>query len=216
MSRAMPGPERIVSALTAPCSRKRRAKISISSGDFGPNEMWPPSLDTTNQTTVGRHQRSNTEAGAGPEHRLDARARFVLRPEQTHVRRREPRQRPGDRLEIIDHAQLRESETLRQLAATEPPRAVGQCHLVATIQGTRDRQHRRARLHAGSAEIGVDRSFEGLHGVVFDDDDVLGPPRRAGERKAAVGATNVGQQDRVCGLLIHGVQAIRRGRHRKA
>ena len=70
---------------------------------------------------VRGQQRRDPEAGAGAEHDLDARARRDRLAQRPRLRRAEARQRPGDGLEIVQHAQLRKSEALGEFAAPEAP-----------------------------------------------------------------------------------------------
>src|SRR5437016_5648562 len=89
-------------------------------------------------TTLDRHQRRHAKAGTGPERDLDAGARFTRLAKRTRVIGAEPRQRPGDRLEIVDDAHGREAEAPRERAPPKSPRAISERDLVAAVDRSGD------------------------------------------------------------------------------
>src|SRR3954466_2797200 len=69
---------------------------------------------------IDRHERRNAEPRAGAKHDPHAGTRRRQWPERMRIMCGEARQRPGDRLEIVDQPQLGKSEAARQLARPEP------------------------------------------------------------------------------------------------
>ena len=121
------------------------------------------------------------------------------------MRRAEMRQRPGDGLEIVQQAQLREPEALGEFHAPEPPiRAIGQ-HDFLAVDRPGNRQRGRARACAGLLEIARNRGVEVGGGIVMDHQDVLDRAGGVRDRKPALAAADVGEEsgahDRYPGLI---------------
>jgi len=107
-----------------------------------------------------------------------------------------PRQRPGDGLEIVQHAKLRKSKALGEFAAPEAPaRPIGEPDLLAVDRASHG-ERRRARARSGLLEVARDRRIEVGDRVVFDHQDALGRPGRIGEREPALATADIGEKAR--------------------
>ena len=141
-------------------------------------------------------ERRYPEPGAGAEHDLDARARRDRLAQRPRLRRAEPRQRPGDGLEIIEHAELRKSKALGELAPPQAPaRPIGERDLLAVDRAGHG-ERRRARARAGLLEVARDRRVEVGDRVVLDHQHALRRTGRTGERKPALATADIGEEGR--------------------
>jgi hypothetical protein len=75
----------------------------------------------------------------------------------------------------------------------KPPGAIGEGDLLA-VDRPRHRQGRGTRTRAGLIEVARDRRLEVRGGIVLDDEDAFGPPRRIGERETALAAADIGEK----------------------
>src|SRR5262249_60934406 len=81
-------------------------------------------------------ERRHAQTGAGAEYDLDPRARRDRLAQRPRLRRAEPPQRPGDSLEIIEHAKLPKTQAPGEFAPPEAPaRPVGERDLLAVDRG---------------------------------------------------------------------------------
>ena len=83
-----------------------------------------------------------------------------------------PRQRPGQRLEVVDDAQAGKPEALCQLGPPETPCAIGERDVLA-LDGSRDSQGGGLRPGPRRLEIARKRGLDIRHRVVFDDADAF-------------------------------------------
>ncbi len=141
-------------------------------------------------------ERRHPQAGAGAENDLDARARRDRLAQRPRLRRAEPRQRPGDGLEIVQHAKLRKSEALGEFAPPQAPAGpIGERDLLAVDRAGHG-ERRRGRVRAGLLEVARDRRVEVGDRVVLDHRHALGRASGIGERKPALAAADIGEKGR--------------------
>src|SRR5262249_28209073 len=148
------------------------------------------------RAAIRGQERRHAEPGAGAEHDLDPRARRDRLAQRPRLRRAEPWQRPGDGLEIIEHAKPRKSEALGELAALEAPaRPIGERDLLAVDRAGHG-ERRRAWSRTGLLEVSRDRRVEVSDRVVLDHQHALGRAGRFGEREPALATADIGEKAR--------------------
>jgi hypothetical protein len=162
---------------------------------------------TTVAPPGARHEASDAQSRARPEHQDRRAGKTRIASQWYEVPRLETRQRTRDRLEIVHHSNGRKPERRHQRNGVDRPTAVGEFGVPGPNRAC-DCDHR--SLDAPPAEKNGERLVEVpvvRHGKIFHR------PKLAADAQgeARVGAADVGEQQRcirVCRAVQHGLYRV--------